>query len=551
MKNMKKILALVLALMLVLGMTAAGAQTVDSGKGGTGSITISNAAKGETYSAYMLFEATLGGDGKIAYKGTVPAGLGDYFEETSTNSGYVQAKAAAFKNVTYYTDAEKTTTSETATAYWTAAAGSEMSDDLKTALTSWKNGKTPAATAVSDGSALTFSNLVLGYYVVTTSQGEQAISVDSTMPSVNIVDKNTTRPGIEKLVNGKKLDDISIGDTVTYTVTATTTNWITEEGKDPEQVKSYTIEDTLPEFMTDVTVTGLKVVQSTDDKTTYPDVDLFTPGTNGAKGTPQFDSNKKILIEWVDENNSSLYKNGSTIELTYTAVITSTVMINVANKNTVTLTPYHDKEGRNPFQEDYDDHAEIKTYGAALKKVDGNDQPLAGAEFKLTGVTVEPVDATNQPGLYRVTSAGTGLETGNLTTNDQGELYIIGLDSDESLTVTEMKAPDGYNKLTETKTLTPETTLTTEIYEMNGTRYYDADGNLVAQSENATTTKTDLTANYKTVLHPELLKIVNQAGVELPSTGGIGTTLFYIGGGILVLAAVILLVTKRRMNAND
>jgi len=37
----------------------------------------------------------------------------------------------------------------------------------------------------------------------------------------------------------------------------------------------------------------------------------------------------------------------------------------------------------------------------------------------------------------------------------------------------------------------------------------------------------------------------------LPSTGGIGTTLFYIGGGILVLAAVILLVTKRRMNAND
>ena len=45
--------------------------------------------------------------------------------------------------------------------------------------------------------------------------------------------------------------------------------------------------------------------------------------------------------------------------------------------------------------------------------------------------------------------------------------------------------------------------------------------------------------------------VINNKGTELPSTGGIGTTLFYIGGGILVLAAVILLVTKRRMNAND
>ena len=45
------------------------------------------------------------------------------------------------------------------------------------------------------------------------------------------------------------------------------------------------------------------------------------------------------------------------------------------------------------------------------------------------------------------------------------------------------------------------------------------------------------------------INVVNQAGVTLPSTGGIGTTIFYVVGGLLVLAAVVLLVTKRRMNS--
>ena len=47
------------------------------------------------------------------------------------------------------------------------------------------------------------------------------------------------------------------------------------------------------------------------------------------------------------------------------------------------------------------------------------------------------------------------------------------------------------------------------------------------------------------------ITIDNKKGVELPSTGGIGTTIFYVAGSILVLAAAILLVTKRRMSAED
>ena len=44
--------------------------------------------------------------------------------------------------------------------------------------------------------------------------------------------------------------------------------------------------------------------------------------------------------------------------------------------------------------------------------------------------------------------------------------------------------------------------------------------------------------------------IENKSGAELPSTGGIGTTVFYVLGGLLVVCAGVLLITKRRMNKN-
>ena len=47
------------------------------------------------------------------------------------------------------------------------------------------------------------------------------------------------------------------------------------------------------------------------------------------------------------------------------------------------------------------------------------------------------------------------------------------------------------------------------------------------------------------------IKVLNQTGTELPSTGGMGTTIFYVLGSILVVAAVVLLVTKKRMSASD
>lgn len=94
-------------------------------------------------------------------------------------------------------------------------------------------------------------------------------------------------------------------------------------------------------------------------------------------------------------------------------------------------------------------------------------------------------------------------------------------------------------------TLKPQV-LEKTIYETSGERHYDSDGNLVSESSTAATTKT--VEKNLSDLDVGALKIENNKGTLLPSTGGIGTTIFYVVGGILVIGAGILLVAKKRMS---
>lgn len=196
---MKKLISLILALVMVMGLTVtASAQDVTySGENtGNGTITVTNAAKGVTYTIYKLFDATVSEDGKaINYTGSIPTELESYF-----------AKDAA-GNITATDEAKN---------------GSEMSDSLRAALKTWAGSATALLYAEADGSQLCFKNLPYGYYVVTTTQGQTAISVNSTNPAAEIIDKNTTTPQLTKAVNGTTF---SIGDTITYTLTFTTANY--------------------------------------------------------------------------------------------------------------------------------------------------------------------------------------------------------------------------------------------------------------------------------------------------------------------------------------
>ena len=237
--------------------------------------------------------------------------------------------------------------------------------------------------------------------------------------------------------------------------------------------------------------------------------------------------------------------------MTYEAVLTSTTNINAVDTNTVSIRPYVDNgpgtpEGGKPWDEDWKDTAKIATYAAAIKKVDESGNALAGATFTIKGLVVEAV--TGETGVYKVVSynpAANAAESAELSTDENGKLYIVGLAKDVKLTVTEFKAPDGYNKLTETVELTPQV-LEESIYETSGERHYDKDGNLVSESVTEGTTVT-VTKNLSD-LDAGALEIENNQGSLLPSTGGIGTTIFYIVGAVLVIGAGVILVAKKRMS---
>ena len=514
MKNVRKTFAFAMALFMALAIAVpAIAQTVGTAAEGKGSITINNAANGETYSVVKIFGATLSADNKgIAYTGDIPADLNAYFEKDSTGNIFKKSGVA--------------------------------DNDLLNAVQAYAKKQTATASETSDGSSLTFQGLDYGYYAVISTQGA-TVTVDSTTPNVTINDKNTKTVSVEKTVENQSY---SIGDTINYTATVTTANYVSPEnanpdGSDARQVVEYVVTDTLPEFLSNVSVDSIKIMDKTGKKEL-------------ANVTAQFE-NKSLTIAWADDQNTnpvtykSKYENGAQIVVKYHGTLTATANINTANRNTITITPNvfePDKDTPQPWSEHWDDNADVKTYGAALKKTDGLN-PLKGAKFAVAGLEVAAV--ANEPGVYKVvkydskdTNPGT-----EMSTNDEGKLYIIGLAETVTLKATETQAPDGYNKLSADQTvdLRPQL-LETTLYETTGVRHYDADGNLLSESTNAKETK-KVEKNYKMLDTANATEVVNKQGTEMPSTGGIGTTIFYVVGGVMVVGAVVFLLTKRRVNA--
>lgn len=519
---MKKVMALALAATMTLGMTTVGmAQTVDTGKGGNASVTITNAAKGENYTVYKLFDASVTGneDGSIAYTGTIPEDLADFF--TKDAAGNISATAAA-------------------------GTGEAMSGELKVALTKWAESATALGTGESIGEELTFESLPYGYYVVTTSQGNQLISVDSTNPNMEIVDKNLSEPNtLEKTVND---ENVNIGDSVEYTVTFNTSNY-DGAGTEAMKITKYEIEDTLPKFLTNVKITRITI----DGEELKDDDGVVVTADN----LPQFtqldsDAPLEIYLTWTDDGTAtgtSKYDNSANVSITYTADVTNDATIDKdknntteANINTVNVKWYSEST---PGNETLTETEEIFTYATGLKKVDENGNPLDGAKFAVKGLIVSGSD-----GNYTVVSYDPSTDAVNgttMVTDDNGYLVIKGLAIDETLVVTETEAPAGYNKLVDTVNLTPVET-GKQVIVTTKTVYYDAEGNEVQTEEDSETSETII--EFDESLATKLTEIENKKGIELPSTGGMGTTIFYVLGSILALGAGVLLVTKKRVGEN-
>lgn len=213
-------------------------------------------------------------------------------------------------------------------------------------------------------------------------------------------------------------------------------------------------------------------------------------------------------------------KADDTITVEYSATLNKQAKVGTSGNTNKTWLMY----GENSGIKSNENSTTTFTYKIPVFKYTGSDQGLAGAEFQLNRVeetTKTPIkvvktsveNATEE--VYRVattTEQSTALDT--VTTIASGKFTIEGLDAG-TYYLTETKQPDGYNKLSKAVKI--------EIRE-NGNIFVD-DG------ESST----------------NLVKVENKSGSLLPSTGGRGTTLFYILGAILVVGSGVVLITKKRM----
>ncbi len=508
MKHAKRFASFVLALVMLVSLsTVAFAQEIPGGDDDNATITITNASKGETYSIYKLFDATVTGDegGSIAYFGTVPTELSDYFE--ANGKGYVAAKDAAYEDATAKTG---------------------MSEGLQEALKTWASSQqTPTLSAEADGSELKFTGLPYGYYVVMTTQGNQAITVTSTNPSARIVDKNSSVPqALTKTVNN---ESFNIGDTITYTVTFKTANY-SGAGEAAKKIVSYTIEDTLPAFLGNVNVTSIVVDDDGDADTTSDQHTIEAQFTN-----------KKIVLDWYDEENSKfLYKNGATVTLVYTATLTDSAMIDgTGNTNTVTLTWIDEDGTTTPEGSKLVDSKTIYTYAIAFKKVNEEGIALSDATFQLPFYVKTTPDTTDGAYIYAGTTEGDDL-TNTIITGDDGLIVIKGVKAG-TYEITETIAPRGYNLLTAPFSVTASKTGNTTT---NQTIYLNEKGEIV---DTETDTKVEVKLDD---ISAAVVVVVNKQGAELPSTGGMGTTMFYVIGGLLAVSAVVVLIMKKHTSKN-
>lgn len=429
MNNLKKILTPFLTLLaLVFVCGAVSAQTVDSGAGGSATITINNASQGQTYTVYKLFDATVDGNGAISYK--LPSG------KTSLGDGSTWFEVDAKGNVTAKENAD---VSSDAFKTWAASFG------------------TQAATAVAADNTVTFTNLAYGYYYVQSSLGA-TITVDSTNPDATIKDKNTTAPNIPDdnngggkhiLVNGETVDSTTakVGDTVNYQIKFEATNYVTTE-TDSKQITKYTIIDT----PTNLSIDKSTVVVKVGDQTVTTNVD-----------TQVDDSGKMtIVLTWADTAGKTIYNSPSTVVITYNATVTKGAADAAATNSATIGYNTADNPNEDPTPVDPDkptDTTEVKTYQFTLNKVDTSSNQLTGATFKLydaatDGNEIKVVKVSD--GVYRVAEAS---EEG--TEIEAGSAIIKGLKGDDTkYYLEETKAPNGYNILTERKEVTISSTET-------------------------------------------------------------------------------------------
>lgn len=502
MKHTRQIFALVLALVLTLGLCA----TAFADEAKPGSITISNPAQGKTYEVFKLLdvvedESDLENNGFI-YKLTTDA-WADFI--TNVKDGSDNNYFNLFENGgTTYVLANENLKPGIA----------DFAAKAKVYAETNKLAPIKTAKAEAEG-ALEISGLDLGYYLVRSDLGILC-SLDTTAPNAQVLEKNEATVIVKNVEDTTKKQNVAeIGTYVKFTIQ------ITVNDKAPV---NYKLVDEMTDGLTFVKNETYPLTVTVNENTLDAANYKVTETTEPRGFTLAFNNNA--------EGNASILKTGDVVTVTYYAQINEkAVVADEANVNKAKVEYGTNSHTEYDTTETYVWKMNIVKY--TMEQTTGSDQAkekrLAGAIFQLSRdaagtevIKLIKVDDTT----YRLAlSTETEGVVDTITTGETGALVINGL-ADGTYYLTETKAPRGYNLLREPVKVT--------------IGHKDANGKLTETSFVADQTQTDTSG---------VVKVENNAGAELPSTGGIGTTVFYVLGSAMALGAVILLVTKKRMAA--
>ena len=487
MKHTKKFVSLLLTLVMVLAM-AGTTFAADA----TGKITIQNPVAEETYNIYLMFELESYNKetGAYAYKIT-----NDWKEFVTTGAGKDYFSIDGQGYVTLKDGVTVENNSEVAATIAKAAIAYAKEKNL-----------TPTATLPKDD-RYTAENLTLGYYVVDSSLGTLC-DLTTTNPEVTIEEKNEV-PVPDKTVKEDSTDTYGgsntaqIGDTVEFKTVI--------HAKPGAQ--NYKLHDQMEAGLT-LNWNSIKVTvgddELTKDKDYTVDFDVKCKDSQGKDAVCDFEitfSNDYLATITADTD----------IVVTYKAVLNKDAEIADDTNDNDTKLDYGDDSHSNW------DTTTTKTFKFDIIKTDSNGKVLNGAKFALydaetAGNKIDLVKESN--GVYHVaTDAEKKKEGFTPDVIEAGRATVKGLDANTIYWLEETEAPAGYNKLSgRVKVEIKNSNLTTT---MHGDTWQENNGGV---------------------------HIINKTGAELPSTGGMGTTIFYIIGSVLVLAAVVLLIVRKRMS---
>ncbi len=568
MKKMKKRLCLLLSLVMVFAL----ATTAFAADPETGTITVDNPTENNAYTAYKIFDVTYNED-KTAYAYTIDSDApGTWFQDVLLYMGSTWQEGTGYSGAAVGADAKGVYTGKGITLTPSAADSTVFvvginedntkgdvfsAPDFARFLKTKMGGYTGVRLEADASGKPTKTGLDFGYYFVASTSGALC-NLTTTNPNATIHDKNDNP--------FDKVDDkesVEVGETVTYTIT----------GKVPDttgfDTYTYEINDVMSTGLTFNKNVEVKIIDGAEngsDVTLTAGPDTYTvtydvPNPGETEGNP---NRFKVSINAIKLRKYVTKE----IKVTYTATVNENAVGKV-EKNSATLTYSNDptdsaKTTVTPPEEATVYSAEIVIDKYAAKPGDPtatDGKKLAGATFVLYryalpdaggnvmpnsfvdggGASYTAEDAKANTALVKVyykaaydtsspakligvswyqLAAGETLQTAiddakitAVTTDDHGAADFDGLE-DGTYYLEETVAPAGYNLL-------------------------DAPVEVTINGKDET--------NLTPLTHIE--GIANSTGSILPETGGMGTTVFYILGSILLIGAVVLLVTKKRMDA--